>query len=112
MTEALPEGLSIDLSVEAGDWGEEGQLRSIAERAVAAAFSVGDLDVADNSEVSLLFTDDAAIRKLNAQWRDKDKPTNVLSFPGSDPDGESAHQSFDVVHRGDETFSFLRLQWG
>jgi len=88
MTEALPEGLSIDLSVEAGDWGEEGQLRSIAERAVAAAFSVGDLDVADNSEVSLLFTDDAAIRKLNAQWRDKDKPTNVLSFPGSDPDGD------------------------
>ncbi|GAB4519452.1 MAG: rRNA maturation RNase YbeY [Roseibium sp.] len=88
MTETLPEGFSIDLSVEAGDWGDEGQLRALAERAVAAAFAVGDLDVLDNSEVSLLFTDDAAIRKLNARWRDKDKATNVLSFPGSDPDGD------------------------
>ncbi|WP_417693862.1 rRNA maturation RNase YbeY, partial [Roseibium sp.] len=40
------------------------------------------------SEVSLVFTDDEAIRELNRTWRQKDKPTNVLSFPGSDPDGE------------------------
>jgi probable rRNA maturation factor len=32
-------------------------------------------------ELSLLFTDDARIRVLNAEWRGKDKPTNVLSFP-------------------------------
>lgn len=32
-------------------------------------------------ELSLLFTDDASIREINAEWRDKDKPTNVLSFP-------------------------------
>jgi probable rRNA maturation factor len=88
MTEALPEGFSIDLSVEAGDWGDEDRLKSLAGRAVAAAFSVADLKVLDNSEVSLLFTDDAAIRRLNAQWRDKDRPTNVLSFPGSDPQGD------------------------
>ena len=29
----------------------------------------------------MLLTDDAAIRRLNAQWRGIDKPTNVLSFP-------------------------------
>jgi len=34
-----------------------------------------------SSELSLVFSDDAAIRKLNAGWRGKDKPTNVLSFP-------------------------------
>jgi probable rRNA maturation factor len=28
-----------------------------------------------------LLTNDAAIRKLNKQWRKIDKPTNVLSFP-------------------------------
>jgi probable rRNA maturation factor len=33
------------------------------------------------SEVSLLFTDDEAIRAINAEWRGKDLPTNVLSFP-------------------------------
>ncbi|MGB7656112.1 MAG: rRNA maturation RNase YbeY [Novosphingobium sp.] len=31
--------------------------------------------------VSVLFTDDAQIRSLNREWRGKDKPTNVLSFP-------------------------------
>jgi probable rRNA maturation factor len=44
-----------------------------------------DLEVLEETEVSLLFTNDEGIRKLNNQWRDKDKPTNVLSFPGSDP---------------------------
>ena len=32
-------------------------------------------------EVSILFTNDEAVRRLNAQYRGKDKPTNVLSFP-------------------------------
>ena len=31
--------------------------------------------------VSLLFTSDAEVRVLNREWRAKDKPTNVLSFP-------------------------------
>ena len=34
-----------------------------------------------DSELSILFTDDAHIRRLNAAYRGKDKPTNVLSFP-------------------------------
>lgn len=32
-------------------------------------------------EVSLLFADDDTVRGLNRAWRDKDRPTNVLSFP-------------------------------
>ncbi|MEM6902937.1 MAG: rRNA maturation RNase YbeY [Pseudomonadota bacterium] len=32
-------------------------------------------------EVSVVLTDDAAIRQLNNDYRGKDKPTNVLSFP-------------------------------
>jgi probable rRNA maturation factor len=35
-------------------------------------------------EVSVLFTDDEAVRVLNRDWRGKDKATNVLSFP-ADP---------------------------
>lgn len=30
---------------------------------------------------SVLFADDAELQALNREWRDKDKPTNVLSFP-------------------------------
>ncbi|MBO0332575.1 rRNA maturation RNase YbeY [Sneathiella sp. CAU 1612] len=32
-------------------------------------------------EISLVFTNDADIHALNRDYRDKDKPTNVLSFP-------------------------------
>jgi probable rRNA maturation factor len=34
-----------------------------------------------DSEVSVKFTSDEEVRSLNAVWRGKDKPTNVLSFP-------------------------------
>ena len=32
-------------------------------------------------EVALLMTDNSAVRDLNARFREKDAPTNVLSFP-------------------------------
>lgn len=84
----LPDGLVVELSVEAGDWPAEERLTALAERAISAAFAGADLQVLPDTEVSLLFTDDAGIRVLNGKWRDKDKPTNVLSFPGSTPEGD------------------------
>ena len=44
------------------------------------------LDVA--GEVSLVLTGDRAMRALNARYRGKDRPTDVLSFPGGGGDGE------------------------
>lgn len=35
-------------------------------------------------EISLLLTDDAEMAALNREWRDKEGPTNVLSFPALD----------------------------
>ena len=37
-------------------------------------------------EVSVKLTDNAEVQQLNAAYRDKDKPTNVLSFPMVQPD--------------------------
>ena len=71
--------IDIDISVESGDWGAEESLHPIVARGVDAALA--ELDIANDSELSLLFTDDAHIRVLNRDWRGKDKPTNVLSFP-------------------------------
>lgn len=36
-------------------------------------------------EISVLITNDREIRKLNKQYRKKDKATDVLSFPGNSP---------------------------
>ena len=40
-----------------------------------------------SGEVALVLTNDAPVRRLNARYRHKDKPTDVLSFPG--PGGEA-----------------------
>ncbi len=82
MNTACP--VHIDLLIEAGDWENEELLEAIAEKAIVAAFATSELSVIENTEVSLVFTDDAHIQELNKMWREKDKPTNVLSFPGDD----------------------------
>jgi probable rRNA maturation factor len=77
----------VDIIVQAGAWPEEAHLRALAERSIAAARQVASADGTPEcpagSEVSLVFADDAAMRELNRQWRDRDRPTNVLSFPQS-----------------------------
>ncbi|MGE3141728.1 MAG: rRNA maturation RNase YbeY [Hyphomonadaceae bacterium] len=51
--------------------------RAFARRVLAAAAAAEGAAGA----VSLLLGDDAALRQLNRDWRGKDRPTNVLSFP-------------------------------
>ena len=41
-------------------------------------------------EISVRLTGDQEVRALNAEWRGKDKPTNVLSFPMADEHDLSA----------------------
>ena len=48
------------------------------------------------TEISLLLTNDAEIKKLNKQYRKKDAPTNVLSFP-MPPVGAPIWQAGDIV---------------
>ena len=78
MPEALPE---IVASVEARGWPARSKLEALARAAVTATSNVLKLEFSADSELSLLFTDDAHIRRLNATWRGKDRPTDVLSFP-------------------------------
>ncbi len=58
-------------------------LDELATRAIVAALDHCDLD-ADLCEVSVLGCDDQRISELNAEFRDKSKPTNVLSWPAED----------------------------
>ena len=47
-----------------------------------------------NREIELIVTDNAHIQKLNLEYRDKDKPTDVLSFPLETPFTEQS--LFDI----------------
>jgi probable rRNA maturation factor len=80
--------VKIAITVEAGDWPPKATLAKIARRAVEAAVGAGAFPPPSRErvrerapELSIVFTDDAAMRNLNHRYRGKDKPTNVLSFP-------------------------------
>ena len=77
--------LAIDIAVVHEAWAALGDPDALVGRAVAAALEAGDADVPAGAELSVVLCDDAFIRDLNARWRDKDKATNVLSFPSTDP---------------------------
>ena len=59
----------------AGEW------EALAERASEAAAQVAPELANPRLSASLLFTSDDEIHTLNREWRQRDKPTNVLSFP-------------------------------
>lgn len=72
-----------DISIIAEGWDREELLAKVVDNAISATFNRLGFDKLE-SELSLVFTNDHDIRKLNAQWRNIDKPTNVLSFPAFD----------------------------
>jgi probable rRNA maturation factor len=70
--------MQLDTDIE--DW-PAGGWEVLAEAAAAAAGAVEAALANPRLVVSVLFTGDAAIHELNRDWRGRDKPTNVLSFP-------------------------------
>lgn len=78
--------LDIQISVEDERWGNEDSLTPMVQRVLeqAAGFLREEMKQPfppHPAELSLVFTDDESIREINAEWRNQDKPTNVLSFP-------------------------------
>ena len=64
----------------------------------------------NDAEVSVTFVDDDGIRELNNKFRGMDKPTDVLSFPLLDYEGESEEPFFDELchNLGDIVISLER----
>ncbi len=73
--------MTLDLEVvhQAGTWPSDAETiaRTAAERAL-----VGGLNAATGRlVVGITLTDNTAVQRLNASYRQRDNPTNVLSFP-------------------------------
>jgi probable rRNA maturation factor len=69
----------IDVEIEDEAWAAAlPQAEALARGAALAAL---DSEGAAHEGVAILLTDDEAVRALNARFRQKDAPTNVLSFP-------------------------------
>ena len=76
--------LEVALLNDAG-WPGGTDWEALAVRATAAAFAQTAYDQlrrrAVTVEISIKLSDDEEVQALNRAYRDKDKPTNVLSFP-------------------------------
>jgi probable rRNA maturation factor len=71
----------VEVTVEAAAW-RGTDLRPL-RRAVRLALARGRNGRSDGVEMTLLLSDDARLRTLNAVFRGMDKPTNVLAFPAA-----------------------------
>lgn len=76
--------LVVEVVREGGEWQAFEPVEALVS-AVAAEVAVEDALDFDMAEASLALASDDIVRQLNAQYRGKDKPTNVLSFPSAMP---------------------------
>lgn len=70
----------MELDIDIDGW-PSGEWAALAERARSATAQVEPAIANPRLSTSLLFTSDEEVHELNKEWRGKDKPTNVLSFP-------------------------------
>lgn len=70
----------IDVEIEDEAWlAALPDAEDLAERAAEMALERAPL----GAEINILLTGDAEVQELNARFRGKDQPTNVLSFPAA-----------------------------
>lgn len=93
MSDAVP---LIDIEIEHEDWAVAlPDVQHCVRVAIEAAFA--HMQVETQLDVVVLLTDDAEMKALNKEFRQKNAPTNVLSFPAP----EMMHP-----HLGDIAFGY------
>ena len=73
---------AIDIKVDSPLWKAQRGVKAVLQRAIGEAAAMA---ATSGGELAIVLTDDSAIRALNRDWRGKDQPTNVLSFPANSP---------------------------
>ena len=76
-------GLEIDLAGLEDGWDGLPDAAGHIEAAVRALAACPDLADALPAQACIAVSSDADVRTLNRDWRGKDRPTNVLSFPAA-----------------------------
>lgn len=81
--------MMLEVAVDADEeWDSSRSWEDLACKAARAAIAESDYaelaDAERTVEISVTLTGDEQVRTLNSEWRGKDKPTNVLSFPMAD----------------------------
>ncbi|MCK5284722.1 MAG: rRNA maturation RNase YbeY [Alphaproteobacteria bacterium] len=73
--------INIDISTKCDNWPN---VNSLIHKIIEELFEQYPQEN-EEIELSIVLADNAFIQDLNKNWRDKDNPTNVLSFPQEHP---------------------------
>jgi len=98
-----PLWLSLDILHEAGDWTRFSDRDERIEAAARALALHPRFAGRKSMEACVALSDDATVQSLNAQFRGKDKPTNVLSFPVPEMPGQDLSGQLGDVVLAEET---------
>lgn len=71
----------MDLEIDIEEPWPRGEWEELGERSAAALARTAPELANPRLSASILFTSDGEVQALNREWRQRDKPTNVLSFP-------------------------------
>ena len=99
--------MTLDIAIDAdAEWDSSSDWASLARSAATAAIAESafpQLGQGDRSvELSVRLTGDDEVHALNSEWRGKDRPTNVLSFPMAEEDElEAAGEAGPELMLGD-----------
>ncbi len=104
--------MHLEVTVEYSGWDD---LSPSVQELTRQALSAAAAEVAfedSRAEVSVLFADDAAVHRLNRDWRGRDSATNVLSFPADDeaPEADMPRLLGDIVLAGETVLREAREQ--
>ena len=99
--------MNLEIALEADEeWDSSRSWEPLVRKAVQAAIAESAFpqlaEAARSVELSVRLAGDEEVRALNAHWRGKDKPTNVLSFPMAEPyELEQADERGPAIMLGD-----------
>ena len=104
--------LAIDVAIPEQRWHDveddlEASVASAARATIGQAGANSGLEIRTAAEISIVLGNDALVQGLNRDFRDQDRPTNVLSFPFAD--GEAAACAADSggpIMLGDVVLAF------
>ncbi len=76
-------GIQTEIAVLSDLWDGLADAEDVVRRAVEAVVARAEVTIPPDAELSVALADDAMVQRLNREYRAKDKPTNVLSFPAA-----------------------------
>ena len=110
MNTAKPNPPIIDISLQDPEWERIGDIEKIIRQAIERTLATAMMPktaIGRDLEVSIVLANDDLIQVLNREYREKDSPTNVLTFATLDSEEISTD---GVLNLGDVILSFQTIQ--